>query len=260
MTQINNGRVSPNRVIDGCFFDLEDFKAIRATQSGVKVNDVALTVIGGALRYYLDAKEALPDESLVAGCPVNVGTEADAEQGRGNLLSLMTPQLHTEIEDPVQRMRAVNESTQQSKELVRTIGSRTMTEIPMNLPAPVAKNLYPLLGALALRAESLPYNTMITNVIVKQAPLYLAGARLVKVLATGPVTDQSGVFHTVFSFDGKVSVGFTACREMLPDPQFYSECLQASFDDLRQATLGDSRKKKGKKKTSRRKKAARATA
>ena len=126
MTSINNGRVSPNRVIDGCFFDLEDFKAIRATEPGVKVNDVALTVIGGALRYYLDAKDGLPDASLVAGCPINVGTEADAEEGRGNLLSLMTPQLHTQIEDPVRRLRAVQESTQHSKELVQTIGARTM--------------------------------------------------------------------------------------------------------------------------------------
>ena len=88
---------------------------------------------------------------------------------------------------------------------------------------------------------------MITNVVVQQAPLYLAGAKLVKVLATGPVIDQSGLFHTVFSFDGVVSIGFTACREMLPDPQFYAECIDASFADLRKATLGTPKKKKKKK-------------
>jgi diacylglycerol O-acyltransferase len=46
------------------------------------------------------------------------------------------------------------------------------------------------------------------------------------------------VFHTVVSYDGEVSVTFTACRDTLPDPDFYSECIEASFDDLRQATLG----------------------
>ena len=247
MTLFNDGRVSPNRVIDGCFFDLDDFKAIRASEPGVKINDVALTVIGGALRYYLDAKDGLPEESLVAGCPINVGTESDAEEGRGNLLSLMTPQLNTEIDDPVERMLAVHESTREAKEFVQKVGARTMTEIPMNLPAPLAKNLYPLLSALALRTGSLPYNTMITNVAVKHAPLYLAGARLVKVLATGPIVDQSGIFHTMFSFDGVVSIGFTGCRAMLPDPQFYAECIETSFEDLRAATLGKPKKKKKKK-------------
>jgi WS/DGAT/MGAT family acyltransferase len=240
MTPINNGRVSPNRVIDGCFFDLDDFKAIRATQAGVKVNDVALAVIGGALRYYLEAKDELPEASLVAGCPINVGTRADAEAGRGNLLSLMTPQLHTDVENPVERLRAVHQSTVTAKKLVQTMGARTLTEIPMNMPAPIARNIYPLLSTLALRAEMLPFNTMITNVIVQPPELYLAGARLVRVLATGPVIDQSGLFHTVFSFDGEISVGFTACRKMLPDPGFYIDCLEQSFDDLRNDSLGAS--------------------
>ena len=74
-----------------------------------------------------------------------------------------------------------------------------------------------------------------------------SGAKLVKILATGPVIDQSGVFHSVFSFDGVVSIGFTACRAMLPDPQFYAECVEASFDDLKKATLGKPKKKKASK-------------
>jgi len=247
-TVFNDGRVSPNRVIDGCFFELEDFKRIRASVPNVKINDVALAVISGGLRYYLDAKDELPDESLVAGCPINVGSEADAEAGRANLLSLMTPRLHTEIEDPLERLLAVHTGTVEAKAIIEQLGSRTMTAIPMNLPAPVARNLYPLLSALALRAEAVPFNTMITNVIVRHAPLYLAGARLIRVLATGPVIDRSGIFHTVFSFDGVLSIGYTACREMLPDPQFYADCLQASFDDLRAATIG--RPKSGARKKS----------
>jgi hypothetical protein len=108
----------------------------------------------------------------------------------------------------------------------------------MNLPAPVAKNFYPLVTALALYSEKLLLNTMVTNVVTTHAPLYFAGAKLIRALATGPIIDQSGVFHTVFTFDGELSIGFTACREMLPDPQFYAECIQASFDELKLATIG----------------------
>ncbi len=250
-TVFNDGRVSPNRVIDGCFFELDDFKQIRAAAPEVKINDIVLAVISGAMRYYLDARDGLPEESLLAACPINVGTEDDANSGRANLLSIMTPRLHTEIADPMERLLTIHAATDETKDVVRKIGTRTMTEIPMNLPAPIAKNLYPLLSALALRSESIPYNTMITNVIVKHAPLYLSGARLIRVLATGPIIDQSGIFHAVFSFDGVLSIGFTACREMLPDPEFYTECIRGSFDDLKKAAAG--KKRKAKKKTSRKK-------
>ena len=45
--------------------------------------DTILLVSGNS--FDLDAKDNLPAESLVAGCPINVGTEADAEQGRGEI-------------------------------------------------------------------------------------------------------------------------------------------------------------------------------
>ena len=270
MTVFNDGRVSPNRVIDGRFFDLDDFKAIRASQPGSTINDAALAVLGGALRYYLDSKDALPDATLVAGCPVNVGTEEDAEEGRGNLLTLMMPPLHTDIEDPIERMRAIHEGTKEAKDTVEQIGSTTLTEIPMNLPAPLAKGLFPLIGELALRGKVLPYNTMITNVVGIQKPIYLAGAQLVALLGTGPIIDQSGIFHTVFSYNGTMSLGFTACRDMLPDPHFYAECIDASFEDLKAATIGSepartapkkraSKKKSGKKRSGEKKASAKKT-
>ncbi len=270
MTVFNDGRVSPNRVIDGRFFDLDDFKAIRASQPDSTINDAALAVLGGALRYYLDSKDALPDATLVAGCPVNVGTEEDAEEGRGNLLTLMMPPLHTDIEDPIERMRAIHEGTKEAKDTVEQIGSTTLTEIPMNLPAPLAKGLFPLIGELALRGKVLPYNTMITNVVGIQKPIYLAGAQLVALLGTGPIIDQSGIFHTVFSYNGTMSLGFTACRDMLPDPHFYAECIDASFEDLKAATIGSepartapkkraSKKKSGKKRAGEKKASAKKT-
>ncbi len=56
------------------------------------------------------------------------------------------------------------------------------------------------------------------------------------------------MFHTVVSYGGEVSITFTACRDALPDPQFYAECIDASFDDLRRATLdGPATRKKAKR-------------
>ena len=51
-----------------------------------------------------------------------------------------------------------------------------------------------------------------------------------------------GIFHIVYSSvqdkKGSISLSFTACRDMMPDPAFYAECLQESFDELYAATVG----------------------
>jgi WS/DGAT/MGAT family acyltransferase len=252
-TVFNPARVSPNRVIDARFFDLEDFKRIRSTQSGATVNDVALAVVSGAMRYYLQARDGLPTESLVAGCPINVGSTLDAAQGRGNLLSIMTPALHTDIADPVDRLNAIHQATRDAKALSDRCGIAALAQVPVGLPAPVAKNLYPLLITLGMLSKILPFNTLISNIAVRQSPLYFAGAKLVKMLATAPPFDLWGIFHTALSFDDKMCIAFTACREMLPDAAFYSECIETSFDDLKKATL---RKRPAAKKQARRKKKA----
>jgi len=48
---------------------------------------------------------------------------------------------------------------------------------------------------------------------------------------------QAGLFHAVFSYNGVISVMFTACRQMLPDPEFYAQCIDASYRELRDAAL-----------------------
>ena len=70
-----NGRVSPHRVFDGRAFDLNEIKAIKNSQSGTTVNDVVVTICGGALRSYLQSKNELPTQSLVAMVPMSVRTD-----------------------------------------------------------------------------------------------------------------------------------------------------------------------------------------
>jgi hypothetical protein len=171
----------------------------------------------------------------------------------------MTPSMHTDIREPVERLRAIRDDTLGAKSTTAVLGKATLTRIPMNLPAPVAKTLYPLLVALSVQSRKLPFNTIVSNVAIDGGPLYFAGAKLVKVLATAPPFDQLAAFHTVVSFGGKVGVAFTACRDMLPDPVFYAECIEASFNELKTAVLGKPRAPKkagGRKKTARKRPAA----
>jgi len=51
----------------------------------------------------------------------------------------------------------------------------------------------------------------------------------------GPIMDGMGLIHPVFSYAGQISIAVTACREQMPDPSFYAQCLQESFEALRAA-------------------------
>jgi hypothetical protein len=52
-----NHTVSPHRVFDAAKFDFQDIRLIKNSIDGATVNDVALTIVGGALNKYLKAKK-----------------------------------------------------------------------------------------------------------------------------------------------------------------------------------------------------------
>jgi hypothetical protein len=104
----------------------------------------------------------------------------------------------------------------------------------------------PVLGA-GLRAATLaavtsdmalPLHTVVSNVPGPQHPLYLAGARLHMMMGMGPVMDMMGLFHGVISGAGKITINFVSCRELMPDPDFYRDCLQQAHDELETAAIG----------------------
>lgn len=230
-----NGTVTAHRVVEGRDFSLQDFRDIRKRIPGATVNDVVLTICSGALRAYLEDKNELPRDSLVAMAPISVRSD-DESGSAGNRISAMSVTLYTNIADPVERLEKVHHGTRDSKAVAEAMGAQTMTDITQVLPGTfsgLAARLYTRLG-LANRVT--PFlNTVITNVPGPQFPLYFTGARMVALHGMGPVMDGMGIIHPVFSYSGRISIAVTACRDMLPDPGFYADCIQNSFDELLEA-------------------------
>ena len=92
----------------------------------------------------------------------------------------------------------------------------------------------------------MPVHTVISNVPGPQVPLYLAGAKVSMMMGMGPLLHLMGLFHAVISGAGKITINFLSCREMLPDPEFYQQCLAESFDELKTAAAQQPRKAKAK--------------
>lgn len=230
-----NGKVSPHRVFDAVKFEFEDIRAIKNSVEGVTVNDVAIAIVGGALRKYLEAKNELPETSLAAMAPINVRTE-DKKGTGGNQVSQMTVSVCSDVEDAFERLLAVNQGTKNAKELTNAVGAKAMMDYSQFVPSTITATAARLSSSMGLANRMTPqYNCVITNVPGLQIPLYFAGAQMLTTFGTGPVLDGNGLFHAISSYCGQLGIAFTSCREMIPDPAFYAECIQASFDELKGA-------------------------
>ncbi len=232
-----NAVISPNRVVEGRSVPLADVKAIRQAVPGAKVNDVFLAIVGGAMRRYLLDKDDLPDKSLTAMAPISVrGKEEKGDMG--NQVAAMIAPLGTHIADPLERLAYVYSQTTNSKAMSDALGARNMTEMSKVSPAlfmALGAQLYTRLG-LANRVGP-PFSTVVTNVPGPPVPIYSAGAQLESMMGLLCLTDGLGLGHVVQSYVKEATIAFTACRKLLPDPEFYGECIEASFTELRDAAL-----------------------
>lgn len=239
-----NSEVSPHRVFESRRFSIEEFKRIRTLVPKATINDAVLAVCGGALRRYLGAHEELPRNSLVSLAPVSV--RANIASGNGQSISMIRVRLGTEIEDPVRRLRAIHRHTSSQQELDQAVGAKELTDITKHAPAATLALSARLLAGSTLdtgRREPLA-GCSIMNVPGPAIPLYFDGARMTYFSAIMPISDGMGLVFAVTSYDGMVFISPTSCREMVPDPEFFAQCIRDSFKELLAAADARGRKKK----------------
>jgi diacylglycerol O-acyltransferase len=143
--------------------------------------------------------------------------------------------------NPLERLHKVHQESLSSKAYTEAIGARTSLDLAQIIPPQLASLAFMRGGTQLMFATgaSAPVNTVITNVAGSQKPLYLCGAQMVASAGLGPIMDSVGLFHAIMSCNGTISIAINACRDMLPDPKFYAQCIQESYDELRDATLGN---------------------
>lgn len=225
-----NGCISPHRVFGAQLFDLKEVLAMRKLCDGSKMNDVMLSVCGGAMRLYLEDKHELPNTAMTAMAPISVRTEEERNT-MGNQIAAMYVPLGSHIKDVNERLKYVAEETKKTKGFTNALGARQISEIAKLAPAAAME-----IGASAFQRFKLadkmkPFvNTVVTNVPGPPVPLYSAGSRAVSVYGMLCLIDGVRLGHIVHTFMNEVTLSFTACREAMPDPEFYDECLKKSYD------------------------------
>ena len=200
-----NTVVSAHRVFDTRRFLRSEFDSISGLATGADLNDAVLAVCAGGLRRYLAAHAELPLAELVA----TVALALDDGAGRpGGPAAPRRLGLGTHLDDPVERLAWIH--------------TQTSAEAPRDV---------------ALNA-ALPCCT-ITHVPGPATPVYLHGARLSYCSAILPISDGMGLVFAVTAYDDRIVVSPTSCRELMPDPQAFTQCLRDSFQEYLALARGE---------------------
>ena len=131
-----NGRLAPARSVAGTGISRARVRAV-AGATGTTGNDVMTTVVAGALRYWLLAHDELPDESLVAICPITVRSrDVSGHSADANAFGVALCALGTERDDPAERLAVVHRSMSDAKERIADLGSGPSLAVALPAIAP----------------------------------------------------------------------------------------------------------------------------
>ncbi|PTR30382.1 WS/DGAT/MGAT family acyltransferase [Rhodococcus sp. OK519] len=252
-----NTAITPDLTFDVVSFPPEGIRAVQAAVESSTFNDVLLATISGAIAKYLAEKDETPPGSLAALVPMSLrGTRpgvADHPDGnRANHLALLAVDLHTDIDDPILRLRAINASVRAEKGRHRDPDVQVAASRIDTSPAWLLKLVTRLMG-LRKQPEGTveTVNTMVSNIPWTGDDMVFRGAPLVKSFGLLGIIDKVGLRHLIVSHHGdEIEISFCTDTAMMPDTDHYKSLLLESFRSLvegaakvgTEGTSSDSRK------------------
>ncbi len=233
-----NGLVGPRRRLAFASIATEDVRKLKHA-TGTKFNDICLAVAGGAVRSYLAERGELPTDPLVAAVPVSTAVQSD---GMGaNEVANMWVKLGTDIEDPLERLMAIFDSSASAKEMTKAIRARAIQSVGEVAP-PLLLNVASRflwasnLAGIGARMPAAGGNLLISNVPGPPFDLYTCGARVAGIYSASVLAVNLGLNITLMSYGSRVDFGLTVDPDLIQDPWRIAEGIPAALEELLAAT------------------------
>jgi WS/DGAT/MGAT family acyltransferase len=187
----------------------------------VTVNDVLMAALAGALRTHVVKAGAEP-KRLHALVPFNLrALEQPVDAGLGNRFGLVLADVPVDVEDAVDRVWEV---------------SRAMDAIKRSDEGPITYGILDVMGRTPTDVESrlIDFFTskaslVVTNVPGPAEPMSLAGTPVSGVLIWAPCSGNMRMTVSLFSYAGKVTVGFLTDAGIVPDPQPLADAFRSEL-------------------------------
>jgi WS/DGAT/MGAT family acyltransferase len=203
-----------------------------AAELGATVNDVLLAVTAGALRRHLLAHGDRAHDLRIF---VPVDLRPPGEQvppSLGNRFGIVFVRLPVSEPDPVARVAAVRERMGRVKAGAQAASTFAIIAIVGALPSWAHR--------LAVRVLGAKSSAVVTNVPGPREPVFLAGARLERLVFWVPQAGTIGLGVSILSYAGDVTVGIAADCKVVPDPGELTRAVEEELSALvRRALPGD---------------------
>lgn len=214
-----NDSITNQRSYSTLSMSLADTKALGARVGGT-VNTIVMAMCSIALRRFLQERNLLPKQSLIAVVPVSLRAANDTSMN--NQVSAIRVDLATDIDTLPERFKAVHASSEAAKAVVRELKPILNIEVPITGAPWLMSGMANLYGRSNM-AKQLPptSNVMISNVPGPQSALYMAGARMVHYYPMSIPFHGTALNITVHSYDGQLEWGLMACRRVVSQEESY---------------------------------------
>ena len=215
---------------------LDEVKAL-GKRLGGSINDVLLALSADAVRNYLLYHDDLPQQPLCVSIPVSADKTGTARDF-GNRTTYFPTCLWTNIEDPVERFRAIEQSTTLGKRELEALGRDTFLGVMHYLPPffSIWKTNRKQRLRIADRHDYKPMtNLIISNVPGPQEQQRGNYGKLVDLYSMGPLVEGCGLNITAWSYAGHLNISIMACKKAIPDLDRLADGLTRALETLRQA-------------------------